>query len=258
MNESTEPFFAADSAARRVCRERAILLFAPRVVLLQYAHPAFAAASSVYSARDSAPGARFIRAATTLSSMVFGDRANADRHAGRVRRKHDHLNGPGWSASDPAALAWIYITLLDGVLSGADLVRGRRDETLETAFFGDARRFGALFDVAEHDIPASRAALNDAITNAVRHTLRVGDETKAMWTFLTMPSGPSWGEGLRAGFLARWSATTLPEPMAEALGVSSLRSPKLAAVVRGLGPLGRLLPKKRRFVSDALSRTLLR
>lgn len=89
----THGFFGPRSFAWRMFRERALVTYAPRAVMLQYAYPPFAAASASYGAQSSDPGKRFERAVSTLLSMIFGDRERVLRDARRLFLLHDRLHG---------------------------------------------------------------------------------------------------------------------------------------------------------------------
>lgn len=249
----THFFFGPDSMAWRVCRERAVMAMAPRAVILQYAHPAFAAASAVYSSRDANPGARFERALSALSIMVFADRATADRHAARIARLHAplqgaHEDGRAWSANDPEALSWVLVTLLDAALRGAELVQGRFTDGEVRAYLDEAARFGALFGVREGDVPRTRAQLEARIDDEVREVLVVGAETRAMWSFLTTPEPDApLDQRVRAAVIARWSAATLPPAICDGLGVARPHVQRWNAAARALGALLRHAPAEQRF-----------
>lgn len=226
--------------------------------MLQYAHPAFAAASHHYGTAADDPGARFGRALRTLLAMVFGDVETAKKHGRRVGRLHHTLSGAlpdgtPWSADDPAALAWVLLTLIDAVVRGVDLALGRRSHAEVEAFLADARRFGRLFAVRDEDVPKTRAELDRAIERAVQTTLTVGPETRAMWSFLGDETSPSRRARARGAIVQRWTAATLPHELASALGrvPRALERSALLTSAKGIATTWSRLPPAIRFVTAA-------
>lgn len=255
--------FGPASVAWRLCRERAIVLMAPRAVMLQYAHPAFAAASHHYGTASANPGARFSRAIHTLLGMIFGDTRTAVKHARRVERLHGTLSGvlehgspampagSAWSAEDPASLAWVLVTLVDAVLRGADLALGRVSDADARTFLSEARTFGRLFAVPPDALPESRAALDAMIDRVAASTLCVGPETRAMWSFLGAEADPSRRARLRGHLVQRWAASTLPEQITGELGIRVGRAERtaLAIAARSIARSWTHLGTERRFVT---------
>lgn len=235
-----EGLFAPDSLARRWCGLRGIALAAPRAVMLQYAHPQFAAASHVYASATSSPGARFDRAVRTLRAMIFEPRARAERHAQRVDRLHAGLtgtlpDGTAWSARDPQASAWVLITLVDAVLFGADLVLGRRPDGEVAQALAEARILGRYFHVRDADVPSSRDGLRRRIERAVRTELVIGDEARAMWAHLARADAGRRRDRAAGWITTRFAAATLPRDLRAPLGVSM--SPREARALLGAGAL---------------------
>ncbi len=224
MSAGDEGLFAPDSLARRWCNLKGIALAAPRAVMLQYAHPQFAAASHLYSTGDASPGARFERAVRSLRAMVFEPRAKAERHAQRVDRLHARLtgtlpDGSPWSARDPGASAWVLITLVDAVIFGAELVLGRRSDGEVAQALLEARTLGRYFHVRDEDLPSSRAALAERIERAARSELVIGDEARAMWEHLARTDALGLRDRAAGRVIAGFSAATLPRALRTPLGV---------------------------------------
>lgn len=186
--------------------------------------------------------------------MVFADEATTLRHARRIERLHApleglHRDGTPWSAADPEALSWVLVTLVDATLRGAELVQGRFSDGDVARYLDEARRFGALFAVRPEDVPSTRAALANRIAKEVRDVLVVGDETRAMWRFLTTPSTRSPLDVARARMLTHWAGATLPPAIARALGAPRRAAPSVRSFARNVGALVRALPPALRFTS---------
>jgi uncharacterized protein (DUF2236 family) len=228
-------------------RERVLVTYAPRAVMLQYAYPPFAAASASYGAHAKDPGARFERAVSTLLAMIFGDRERVLRDARRLFLLHDRLHGTTeqgapFHGNDRESLAWILVTLLDASIRGYERHVGRIDEA---GLFAELVRFAALFGLDRADVPTSRAALDAAIDHAIAERLVVGDETRAMWRFL--------GERENGALVRRWTAATLPAPLRRALAPSM--SDAQAERIERAGSLlrARWLPRSVRYLRASAS-----
>lgn len=235
-------FFGPRSFAWRMFRERALVTYAPRAVMLQYAYPPFAAASASYGAHASNPGARFERAVSTLLAMIFGPRERVLRDARRLFLLHDRLHGTTeqgtpFHGNDRESLAWVLVTLLDASIRGYERHVGHVDAP---ALFADVRRFAMLFGLAAGELPSSRAALDQAVTDALARTLVVGTETRAMWRFL--------GERRRDALVRSWTAATLPPPLRQAL-VPDMDDKRAERIERAGSLLrARILPRSARYV----------
>jgi uncharacterized protein (DUF2236 family) len=164
-------YFNDESLIRRVHREHVAGLGGARALLMQAAHPvAFAGFFMSTGALDD-PYARLSRTAQVLDTIMFGERADAERVTRAVRRMHSRARGElsepagrfpagtAWAADDPDLLLWIIATLAD---SGA-LVHGRYVGALSRrdldAYWDDWRVVGGLFGLAPDQMPDDFAAL---------------------------------------------------------------------------------------------------
>src|SRR5947209_15014528 len=90
---SMDAYFTEDSMIRRVNREFAVALAGPRALLMQAAHPvAFAGFFASTGALED-PYPRLERTAAAMNTIIFGERAAADRVSERVRRVHSRVRG---------------------------------------------------------------------------------------------------------------------------------------------------------------------
>lgn len=245
--------FGPRSFAWRVFRERVLVTYAPRAVMLQYAYPPFASASASYGEND---GARFGRAVSTLLAMIFGDRTRVVREARRLFLLHDRLRGTTergdrFHANERAHLSWVLVTLLDAGIRGYERHVDRIDER---ALFAELPRMGALFGLGARDLPATRAALDGRIEDAIAHQLVIGAEARAMWAFLTTAEhGPTRPPDRPPRSITRWlargwAAATLPPALRRALAPKL--SDRRAYAIESAGSLLRasLLPPAMRYV----------
>ncbi len=255
--------FGPGSAAWRVFRERALVTYAPRAVMLQYAHPAFAEASASYGASGAAPGERFERAVRTLLRMIFSDRKTVLVSARRLHLLHDRPSGslaegsermPAGSpyhGNDRASLAWILVTLLDASVRAFERFVAPIDPALERALFRDVETFASLFGLRREDVPTSRRALDRFVDDHVAHALVVGTEARAMWQFLR--TAPRRRQLLPRAALSAWASYTLPRELRAALGeeLSPRRERALDSASKMLSV--RALPDRVRFVDAYVS-----
>ncbi len=165
-------YFDDTSMLRRVHREMAVAFSGPRALLMQAAHPvAFEGFFAQTSALDN-PYERLRRTAMVLDTITFGSRVDADRATKRVRAIHARVRGElgrpagrfpagtPYAADDPALLLWVLATLVDSAL----VVYARYVESLSEAerdaYWQDYRVVGALFGLAEADMPADIRAFD--------------------------------------------------------------------------------------------------
>jgi uncharacterized protein (DUF2236 family) len=166
-------YFTDDSMLRRVNRERALALAGPRALLMQAAHPLAVAGLLAHSTALDEPYERLARTAQVLSTIGFGSRRDADRVTARVRAAHGRVRGrlrhavglypagTPYRADDPELLMWVLFTLVDSAtLVYRTYVRGMSREE-EAALWQDYRVVGRLFGLADADMPARLAELDD-------------------------------------------------------------------------------------------------
>ena len=180
---TTNGYFAADGAARRVSRELALLLGGGRALLLQVAHPLVAAGVAEHSGYRENPWKRLEGTMNAVWAIVFGTRAQADRAARRVRAMHGKVRGnlpeamgrypagTPYRADDPELLLWILFTLVDSGIVVYRRYVGPMSRDEEAAYWEDYRVVGRLFGLRKRDMPAT---LDDL--DAYRRRMLEGDE----------------------------------------------------------------------------------
>jgi uncharacterized protein (DUF2236 family) len=159
------------SVLRRVHGARIVgVTYGQRALLLQATHPlAFAGLISNTSGLD-APFARLAHTATTMETVFFGARVDADRETARVRSLHarvrgtidsragPHPAGSAYSADDPEFLLWILACLADSAQAAYEgFVRRLGDDERE-AFWDDYLTVGELFGLSRGAAPTTYAA----------------------------------------------------------------------------------------------------
>jgi uncharacterized protein (DUF2236 family) len=164
-------YFPDDAVIRRVHREHVVALSGPRALLMQAAHPVAFAGFFASTGALADPYARLERTAAAMNTVIFGERAAAERVAARVRRVHRRVRGTlaesagpvpagtPWAADDPALLLWIVATLADSAVRVYEryvrpLAAGERE-----ALWSEYRALGRLFGLPGRRMPATYPAL---------------------------------------------------------------------------------------------------
>jgi uncharacterized protein (DUF2236 family) len=124
-------FFGPASVTWRMSADLASPVAGLRSLLMQALHPLAMAGVDQHSGWRRDPAGRLAATTAYLTTVTFGDRAEARQAAARVRRIHDHVRGTDavtgrpYAAGDPALLLWVHGALVNSVLAAGSLV-GRR------------------------------------------------------------------------------------------------------------------------------------
>jgi uncharacterized protein (DUF2236 family) len=175
-------YFTDESMVRRVHREYAVGLAGSRALLMQAAHPVAFAGFFMSTGALEDPYRRIQRTAQVLHTIIFGERAQAERATARVRAVHSRFRGQlpeavgrfpagtPWAADDPELMLWIIATLVDSCLLVHERYVGalRREE--RDAYWADYRLVGSLFGLENTDMPATIGGLE-----AYVHEMLSGD-----------------------------------------------------------------------------------
>lgn len=249
--------------ARRLNRERIVLLGWPRAILLQLAHPLVAAGVVEHSAFRGgalAAVARLRHTARAMLSLTFGDERRREAALSHIHRIHKRVHGTlerpagvypagsPYTARDPALLLWVHATLLESIagiyqrtvrpLTPADLDAfcAESAPTL-VALGGDAaaapRTWSALGDYLERMHRSGALAVSDAARELARAIL------SPRMAGVPVPGG---------GAHRLITIGLLPEPIREAYGFGWD-----AARARRLDRLFRVLRGARRLTPDVLA-----
>ncbi|HEV2999096.1 MAG TPA: oxygenase MpaB family protein [Solirubrobacteraceae bacterium] len=192
-------YFTDDSMLRRVHREWAVALSAPRALLMQAAHPVAFAGFFTHTGSLSEPYERLERTAEVMDTIIFGSRARADRMTRRVRAMHRRVAGElrepagrfpagtPYRADDPELLLWILATLVDSAL----LVYQRyvRPLTAEErdAYWQDYKTVGHLFGLRDEDMPGTAGELDEYMADMLSaDVLHVSDEARRLAVQIVM------------------------------------------------------------------------
>src|SRR5206468_12428924 len=159
--------FGPSSLVWRVHRERALLLSAPAVVLMQLAHPLVAAAIAEHTNRDRSV---VERAGATIGlnlAVIFGDHNQAERAAMHVRDLHTAIRGKllaavgtfpagsSYRADDPELLRWGHATIAWAALEAYErFIKSLRPADRDR-YVAEMRPFGQAFGADEASLPST-------------------------------------------------------------------------------------------------------
>ena len=102
----------------QVNREIIVVAGWARAILLQFAHPAIAAAVHEHSSFRGSLAAGIGRLRSTVGAMLaiaFGGTEQLIAAAAGINTIHDRIRGDGYSAHDPELQRWVHATLLDSI-----------------------------------------------------------------------------------------------------------------------------------------------
>jgi uncharacterized protein (DUF2236 family) len=233
-------------------REAALGFGLGRVLLLQLAHPWVAQAIKDHSAFREQPRDRLLATVIAAELLVFGDRAQADAAARRVRGVHGHITGvlpeevgawragTPYSADDPDALLWVLVTLLDTSIQVYEACLGRLPDETVRAYFQEGARLGEMLGVPADTVPKDRAGMARYIATMIGGgTVAVGPAAREVAVALLrarVAPGPAWRAYSAVTHVM--AAKTMPAALAAQYGpILTVHHPRL---YRAGGLLGRL------------------
>src|SRR5688500_2616906 len=178
-------YFTDDSMLRRVHREWAVALSAPRALLMQAAHPiAFVGFFASTTSLD-APYERLERTAEVMDTIAFGPKAKADRMTRRVRAMHrrvrGEVDGVEYRADDPDLLLWILACLVDSALLVYQRYVGPLTRDERDGYWQDYKTIGHLFGLADEDQPGTIEDFEEYVDQMLAgDVLHVSDEAREL------------------------------------------------------------------------------
>jgi uncharacterized protein (DUF2236 family) len=158
-------YFAPGGVAWRVGRETALLLGGGRALLLQIAHPLVAAGVAAHSDYHENPWRRLEQTMSTVWSIVYGTKSEADAALARVRKLHRRVHGQiaapmgpfpegtTYSALDPELLLWVHATLVDTALLVYRSWVGPLTDAEQRSYYEEMKTMAILFGTPQDLIP---------------------------------------------------------------------------------------------------------
>ncbi len=161
----SDGYFPDDSVIRRIGNRSILMLGGPRALLLQAAHPLVAAGIVGHSRFDAEPWARLARTMTSLYTIVFGTRAEADHVGEIVQRVHAKVRGAlredvgvfpagtPYAADDPELMLWVHGTLVDTGIAMHEAYLGPLSADDRAAFYREMSVVARVFGVPASVLP---------------------------------------------------------------------------------------------------------
>jgi uncharacterized protein (DUF2236 family) len=223
--------FGPSSVVWRVHRERALLLSAPAVALLQLAHPLIAAAVAEHTDRRRTLVERLGATAGLNLAVIFGDLEQAERAASHVRDLHTRIRGrlgaaagtfPAGSpyrANDPELLRWGHATIVWAGAACYSRFVGPLTDSERDRYVAEARPFGVAFGLDATSLPSTFDQLRAYVSAVVDgDVLAVGDDGRREAQEILWPRG-SWSERAAGPVQRIVAAGLLPEAVRRAFAL---------------------------------------
>ena len=191
LDDEDVGLFGPGSMIWRVNREAAVALAGTCAILMQFAHPKVAAGVRDHSRFQEDPAGRLRRTFELTLAWVFGSRAQALQAARVVNRRHDAVQGPGYSAKDPALLMWVQATLVYSALRAYRCFVGPLTEAEADQYYQDTKEIGAMLGIPREMYPASLDEFEAYIDVVMdRGQVAVGDDARHLGSVVLQPRFP--------------------------------------------------------------------
>ncbi len=169
-------YFGPGSVTWRLNGDLSAPVAGVRSLLVQALHPLAMAGVDQHSDWRADPAGRLASTAAYLATITYGDRAAAQRAAGRVRKIHERVHGTDpvtgqpYAAGDPDLLLWVHAGLVDSVLAAADLFGTPLSLADKDGYVAEMSAAAELVGVPAGRAPCTVAALDDYL-RAIRPVL---------------------------------------------------------------------------------------
>jgi len=193
-NPADDGFFGPLSVTWRVSTDLASPVAGLRSLMMQALHPLAMAGVDQHSGWREDPVGRLAATSAYLATVSFGEKAEAERAAARVRRVHervrgiDTVTGQPYAASDPALLLWVHAALVDSGIAAAKLFGTPLPPQDADRYVAEMVAAAELAGVPRSLVPASVAALERYIASA-RPGLRCTPAASESMSYLLSPHG---------------------------------------------------------------------
>jgi uncharacterized protein (DUF2236 family) len=231
--------------AETIHAERVLLLGWGSAILLQFAHPLVArgvADHSGFRQGLTAPWRRLRRTLDAMLALTFGGEVSAARAARAINAVHDRVHGPGYSAHDPALLAWVHATCLHAFMAAFERYVRPLTPAERDAYCAESAAVEPLLGIPAGRLPRSQAALQEYLDAMLASgQIVMSDTARHLAQDLLHPPGFRWLGPI--AWLYRVAAIAfLPPAIRDAYGFRRGARERagehvIAAVVRGALPL---------------------
>lgn len=236
-----------------VNRESVVTLAGTCAILMQFAHPGVAAGVRDHSRFEQDPAGRLRRTFDLTLAWVFGSRDQALDAARVVNRRHDAVQGPGYSAKDPELLMWVQATLVYSAIRAYRCFVGPLGPAEADAYYQDTKTIGVLLGIPGSIYPRTLDELSHYIDGLIADgTVHVGDDARRMGPVILQPRFPGVPT-MAFTPLKTITAGLLPASLRQQYGLPWRRSDRLlfACCERLLPSVLRITPKAIRYLPPA-------
>ncbi len=189
-----EGFFAPDSVAWRVSGDLSSPIAGLRSLLIQALHPLAMAGVDQHSDWRADPVGRLAATSSYVATVLYGDRAVAERAAAWVRTIHERVQGVdpetggSYAASDPALLLWVHAALVDSGIAACALFGDELSAADADQYVAEMTAAAVIIGIPEHLVPASAKALTEYM-DSVRPVLMRSAAAQESMAYLLDPPG---------------------------------------------------------------------
>ncbi|MDC3956171.1 oxygenase MpaB family protein [Polyangium jinanense] len=218
-----EGLFAQDGMVRRIWREWAMLAAIPPAVVLEVLLPEVAEGVGRFSDYQTKLMARTRRTVYATHALVFGDVSMSLEVGGRIFQLHERVRGrisarssegragQRYRANDPAAMQWVFATLVQGAITTYEAAIEPLDRNERAQFYEESKRWGAAVGLHPEQLPPDWESFDRYFEGMVEGELELGDMARDI---LRVLFGPPYMRGA-----ARLCAGLLPERWRSAVGL---------------------------------------
>jgi len=260
---NAEPFFSPGTIFWQVHREMILLLAGGRALLMQLAHPKIAAGVADHSHFKEDPLGRLQRTMSTMWSIIFDGKSEAQVALDQVKNIHRKVHGiislgeplsagTPYDAFEQELLLWVHATLIDSAMFGYDLFVRPLTLVEKSSYYEETKRLAYLFEIPAALVPSSLIDFNSYMERMLSgNTMAVGAKARSLAEDILYPR--PWILRPGAPVLSLITAGMLPDRLREAYGLGwNNRQEKMFRVVAtGTRYLLPLVPKPLRIVPNA-------
>ncbi|MBJ7328488.1 MAG: DUF2236 domain-containing protein [Solirubrobacteraceae bacterium] len=183
-------------------------------LLLQVMHPVIGAGVKQFSDFRADPWGRLIRTTDFNNQLVYGGPESAAAIASRVRAMHKFIKGTlpdggKYHALEPAAWAWVHISVVETFVTGHRLFGTPLSAEEVDTLYAEWRGLGRFLGIRWRDMPETWADFqvyfDDVVENTLVWTPSVDDVFATLAAPPPPPRAPWWVKQPLA-----WRAATLP------------------------------------------------
>jgi uncharacterized protein (DUF2236 family) len=175
----------------KVNREAVVALAGTCAILMQFAHPKVAAGVRDHSSFETDPVGRLRRTFDLTLAWVFGSRQQVVEAARIVNRRHNAVQGPGYSAKDPDLLMWVQATLVYSAIRAYRSFVGPLTEAHADRYYQETKEIGILLGTPRERYPADLNGFNGYLEAMIeRGEVRVEEDAQRMGRLILQPRFP--------------------------------------------------------------------